>query len=112
VPPEPGAPHVPEPEAGAVDDDPVLRALAEDLARDDPDLAARLTAGPGTRVRPPGRGTLWLVVLGAVAAVAAPLLLGTPAFGVMALLVLVGCPFAVSHWLLPTLDRPEDDPPS
>ena len=95
-----------------MDDDPVLRALGEDLARDDPDLAARLTAGPVTRVPRSGHGALWFVVLSAVAAVAAPLLLGPPAFGVMALLVLVGCPFAVSHWLLPALDRPGDDPPS
>jgi hypothetical protein len=94
-----------------VDDDPVLRALGEDLARDDPDLAALLTAGPGTRVRPPGRGALWLVVLGAVAAVAAPFLLGPAAFGVMALLVLVGCPFAVSRLLPADPDRPDDDPP-
>ncbi len=95
-----------------MDDEAVLRALGEELARDDPDLAARLTAGPGTRVRPPGRGALWLVVLGAVVAVAAPLLLGPPVFGVMALLVLFGCPFAVSRWLLASLDRPDDDPPS
>jgi len=95
-----------------VDDDPVLRALGEELAREDPDLAARLSAGPGTRVRPPGRGALWLVVLGAVVGVAAPVLIGPAAFGVMALLVLFGCPFAVSRWLPPALDRPEDDPPS
>jgi hypothetical protein len=44
--------------------------------------------------------------------VAAPLLLGPPVFGVMALLVLFGCPFAVSRWLLASLDRPDDDPPS
>ena len=95
-----------------MDDDPVLRALGEELAREDPDLAARLSAGPGTRVRPPGRGALWLVVLGAVVGVAAPLLIGPAAFGVMALLVLFGCPFAVSRWLPAVPAGPDDDPPS
>ena len=95
-----------------MDDDPVLRALAEDLARDDPDLAARLTAGPGVRVRPPGRGVLWVLVLGAVVAVGVPFLVGPAVFGVMALVLLVGCPFVVSHCLPSTPDRPDDDPPS
>jgi hypothetical protein len=95
-----------------VDDDPVLRALGEELAREDPDLAARLTAGPGTRVHPPGHGALWLVVLGAVVGVAAPLLIGPAAFGVMGLLVLFGCPFAVSRWLPAVPDGPDDGPSS
>jgi hypothetical protein len=103
---------VPEPEARAVDDDPVLRALGEDLARDDPDLAARLAAGPGTLGPPPGRGALWVVVLSAVVVVAAPLLLGPAAFGLMALLVLIGCPFAFSCWLPAGEWWPDDDPPS
>ena len=94
-----------------MDNDPVLRALGEDLAREDPDLAAWLTAGPGTRVPPPGRRVLWVVLLGAVAGVTAPLLLGPAAFGVMALLVLFGCPFAVSRWLPPPTVPPDDDPP-
>jgi len=93
-----------------VDDDPVLRALGEDLARDDPDLAALLTTGPCPGH--PGRGALWLVVLGATAAVAAPLLVGPAAFGLMAVLVLVGCPIAMSRWLIPTEDPRDDDPPS
>ena len=93
-----------------MDDDPVLRALADDLARDDPDLAARLTTGPC-----PGhldRCALWLVLLGATAAVAAPLLIGPAAFGLMAILVLVGCPIAMSRWLVATEDTRDDDPPS
>ncbi len=89
-----------------MDDDAVLRALGEDLAREDPDLAARLSAGPGVRVRPPGRGAFWLVLAGAVVAVAATFLVGPAAFGVMALLVLIGCPFAISCCLR------DDDPPS
>ncbi len=93
-------------------DQPLETPRGGDPAPDDPDLAARLTAGPGTRDRPPGRGALWLVVLGAVAAVTATFLLGPPAFGVMALLVLFGCPFAVSRWLVADPDRPGDDPPS
>jgi Protein of unknown function (DUF3040) len=99
---------VPEPEAGAVDDDAVLRALGEDLARDDPDLAARLSAGPGI----PGRGVLWVVCLGALGSVAAPFLLGPAAFGVMALLVLIGCPFALCCWLPAAEWWPDDGPPS
>jgi uncharacterized RDD family membrane protein YckC len=105
-------PHVPEPEARAVDDDPVLRALGEDLARDDPDLAARLTGEPGTLGAPPGRGALWVLVLGAVVLVAAPLLLGPAAFGLMALVVLIGCPFALSCWLPVGEWWPDDDLPS
>lgn len=92
-----------------MDDDPVLRVLGEDLARDDPDLAALLTTGPCPGQ--PGRGALWAVVLGATAAVAAPLLVGPVAFGLMAVLVLVGCPVAMSRWLVTTED-PRDDPPS
>jgi hypothetical protein len=94
-----------------VDDDAVLRALAEDLARDDPDLAALLTAGPAARARPPGRGVLWVLVTGALVAVAATFLVGPAVFGVLALVVLVGCPFVVGHCLPSTPDRP-DDPPS
>ncbi|WP_158550849.1 DUF3040 domain-containing protein [Geodermatophilus sp. TF02-6] len=100
-----------------MDDDPVLRALGEDLARDDPDLAARLTAGPGAgtgRRSPPGRGLLWLLVAGAVVAVGAPFLVGPRAFGVMAVLLLLGCPLAVSRWCLtdgPGPLPPGDDPP-
>ncbi|MGR6966559.1 DUF3040 domain-containing protein [Geodermatophilus sp. URMC 61] len=95
-----------------MDDDPVLRALGEELARDDPDLAALLTAGPGTPGHPPGRRALWVVLLAAVAAVAAPLLLGPAAFGVMALLVLIGCPFAFCCWLPAAEWGPDHDPPS
>lgn len=93
-----------------MDDDPVLRALGEDLARDDPDLAALLTTGPCPGH--PGRGALWLLVLGATAAVAAPLLVGPAAFGLMAVLVLVGCPIAMSRWLVATEHLRDDDPPS
>ncbi|MGY1681572.1 DUF3040 domain-containing protein [Geodermatophilus sp. SYSU D01176] len=89
-----------------MDDDAVLRALGEELAREDPDLAARLSAAPGVRVRPPGRGAFWLVLAGAVVAVAATFLFGPAVFGVMAVLVLIGCPFAVSHYL------PDDGPSS
>ena len=93
-----------------MDDDPVLRALGEALARDDPDLAALLTTGPCPGH--PGRGALWLLVLGATAAVAAPLLVGPAAFGLMAVLVLVGWPIAMSRWLVATEHLRDDDPPS
>ena len=95
-----------------MDDDPVLRALGEDLARDDPDLAARLTGGPATLGAPPGRGALWVLILGAVVLVAAPLLLGPAAFGLMALVMLIGCPFALCCWLPPAEWWPDDEPPS
>jgi hypothetical protein len=95
-----------------MDDDPVLRALGEDLAREDPDLAARLTAGPLAPGEPPGHGALWLIVAGAVIGITAPLLIGPAAFGLMALLVLVGCPFMVSHWLPDPPTTTDDDPPS
>ena len=94
-----------------MDDDAVLRALGEDLARDDPELAARLTAGPGTRTPPPGRGALWMILLAAAVMVTAPLLLGPAAFGVMAVLVLIGCPFAFSCWLPAPEPGPDDDLP-
>ena len=93
-----------------MDDDAVLCALGEDLARDDPRLAARLAAGPVTRVRSPARSALWLIVLGAVAGVAAPLALGPAAFGVLALLVPFGCLVAVSRGLPAAAARPEDPP--
>ena len=54
---------------------------------------------------------LWVVVLGAVVAVAAPLLLGPAAFGLMALVVLIGCPFAFSCWLPAGEWWPDDEPP-
>ncbi|SET69774.1 DUF3040 domain-containing protein [Geodermatophilus poikilotrophus] len=95
-----------------MDDDAVLRALGEDLARTDPDLAARLTAGPGVRTQRPGHGALWVLVLGALVAVAVPFLVGPAAFGVMALVVLLGCPIVISHCLPSTADGQDDDPPS
>ena len=58
------------------------------------------------RVRPPGRGVLWVLLLGAVVAVGVPFLVGPAVFGVMALVVLVGCPFVISCCL------PDDGPPS
>ncbi len=94
-----------------MDDDAVLHDLGEELARDDPELAARLTAGPGTRTLPPRPGALWLVLLAAAALVTAPLLLGPAAFGVMAVLVLIGCPFAFSCWLPAPEPGADDDLP-
>ncbi len=94
-----------------MDDDAVLRALGEELAHDDPELAARLTAGPGTRTLPHRPGALGLVLLAAAALVTAPLLLGPAAFGVMAVLVLIGCPFAFSCWLPAPEPGADDDLP-
>ena len=89
----------------------VRTSLSASEARDDPELAARLSAGPGTRTVPPGRGALWMVLLAAVTVVTAPLLLGPTAFGVMAVLVLIGCPFAFSCWLPAPEPGPDDDLP-
>jgi hypothetical protein len=44
--------------------------------------------------------------------VGVPFLVGPAVFGVMALVVLVGCPFVISHCLPSTPDQPDDDPPS
>jgi hypothetical protein len=106
-----------------VDDDPVLRALSAELERDDPELAARLTAGP----RPPGgdplrpgagrpdterhRGILWLLLTAAVIGVAAPVAFGPPAFGVLGVLLLLSCPLLVWRWAGPPDEGPPDTRP-
>ncbi|MGY1640465.1 DUF3040 domain-containing protein [Geodermatophilus sp. SYSU D00703] len=93
-----------------MDDDPVLRALGEDLAREDPDLAALLAAGPlPPAPRRHGRRVLiWLVLTAVLTVAISPLLLGPVAFGLMGLAVLA-CPLLVCHWVLPP--APEDDEP-
>jgi hypothetical protein len=95
-----------------VDDDPVLQALGEDLAREDPDLAALLSAGP-VLAAPRRRGrhvVLWLALTGVLAAALSPVLLGPMAFGLMGLAVLA-TPLLVCHWLLPPPPPEGDEPP-
>jgi hypothetical protein len=95
-----------------VDDDPVLRALGEDLAREDPDLAALLSAGPVPAApRRHGRRLLtWLALTAVVSLALAPVLLGPVAFGLMGIAVLA-TPLLVCHWLLSTSPPEDDDPP-
>jgi hypothetical protein len=86
-----------------VDDDPVLRALGDDLARDDPRLAALLGAGPAPpagrrRSRPRGAGFLLLLLTAMVVSVAAPLLVGLPAIGVMGIVLVLASPILVARW--------------
>jgi Protein of unknown function (DUF3040) len=95
-----------------VDDDPVLQALGEDLAREDPDLAALLSAGPlpDAPRRHHRRALTWLVITAVLAAAVSPLLLGPTAFGLMGLAVLA-CPLLVCHWLLPPATEDDEPPP-
>ncbi len=80
-----------------MDDDPVLRSLGEDLARDDPRLAALLTGArvPARR----GRAGLFVFLLLSPALVTVSLLLPpTVVLGVVAIALAVGSPLAVC-WL-------------
>jgi hypothetical protein len=81
-----------------VDDDPVLRSLADDLEREDPRLAALLDG----RSRGHRHWVLWLLLAPAVLALPAFLPLGT-VLGVLAILAVVGSPLAVC-WLISTAE--------
>ena len=77
-----------------MDDDPVLRSLADDLHRDDPRLAALLEGRSHGR-RHTGA---WLLI--ALTLLPLPLFLPLPkVLGVRALLVVVGSPLGVG-WLV------------
>ena len=95
-----------------MDDDPVLRALGEDLAREDPDLAALLSAGalPAAHRRRGRRVVTWLLLAAVLTAVLSPVVFGPVAFGVMGIAVLA-CPLVVCHWLLPPAPPRDDAPP-
>ncbi|MGY1638437.1 DUF3040 domain-containing protein [Geodermatophilus sp. SYSU D00742] len=94
-----------------MDDDPVLRELGEDLAREDPRLAALLRDGPGPPARHrahrrTGAGAL-LVLLAAVAVgVVAPLALGLHALGVIGMLLVLASPVVVLWAARPPVDGP------
>ncbi|NYJ05298.1 hypothetical protein [Petropleomorpha daqingensis] len=116
-----------------MDDDPVLRALAEALERDDPQLAALLRAGPTQHVRrvlaaparpaaPPGdrpryrrRPPGWVLWLGCALAaglvVLASIPLGLAAFGVLGIVLLMLSPLVACLWCA-TIDemRPPERP--
>jgi Protein of unknown function (DUF3040) len=77
-----------------MDDDPVLRCLADDLQRDDPRLAAILEG------RSSGRRHVWAWLLFGLALLALPLFLPVDkVLGVLGLLVVIGSPLVVG-WLI------------
>ncbi|MFD2091222.1 DUF3040 domain-containing protein [Blastococcus deserti] len=88
-----------------MDDDPVLRSLGEDLARDDPRLAA-LLSGDGRTARP-GRGA-WavflVILLTPVVVTVAVLVPPTVVLGIVAMALAVASPLVVC-WLCAG-DRP------
>jgi Protein of unknown function (DUF3040) len=86
-----------------MDDDPVLRSLGEDLARDDPRLAA-LLCGADVPHHHRGARFLILVLLSPVLVTVALLVPPTVVLGVVAMLLAVASPLAVC-WLCATDDR-------
>jgi hypothetical protein len=83
-----------------MDDDPVLRSLADDLERDDPRLAALLDG----RSRPRHHAGGWLLLVSGLLALPLFLPLGK-VLGVLAVLVVVGSPLAVC-WLISATEGP------
>jgi Protein of unknown function (DUF3040) len=81
-----------------MDDDPVLRSLAEDLARDDPRLAALLGEGVVAPRRHRTRTVLILLVLTPALVVVALFVPPTVALGATAMLLAVASPLVVC-WL-------------
>jgi hypothetical protein len=116
-----------------MDDDPVLRELAESLERNDPQLAALLRAGPTQHVRRvlaappraaaprpgsrrhrrrPPRWVFWLgCALAGLLVVLASIPLGLAAFGVLGIALLLLSPLAACWWCA-TIDelRPPEPP--
>lgn len=83
-----------------MDDDPVLRSLADDLERDDPRLAALLEGR-----KPARRHSLaWLLLAPVLLALALFLPLGT-VLGMLGILAIVGSPLAVC-WLISSTEGP------
>jgi hypothetical protein len=80
------------------DDDPVLRLLAEDLARDDPRLAALLDGADPTVPAKRGRTRLLLLAVVPVLAAVALLVPPTVAVGATAMLLAIASPLVVC-WL-------------
>jgi hypothetical protein len=88
-----------------MDDDPVLRSLGEDIARDDPRLAALLEGVGATPHRWGALRLLGLVVLTTALLTVALLVPPTVALGATALALGVLSPLAVC-WLCTAGDRP------
>ena len=89
-----------------MDDDPVLRSLADDLTRDDPRLAALLSGAGARRHRTwSARRLLVAVPIGVLLLIVGLLVPPTVAIGVTAMALAVASPLAVC-WLLPR-ERPD-----
>lgn len=89
-----------------MDEDPVLRSLGEDLARDDPRLAALLSGPDEVRHRWRTRSVLLLLLLlGPVLVTVALLLPPTVVVGAIAMLLALASPLVVC-WLCASVDRP------
>jgi hypothetical protein len=86
----------------AHDMDPVLRSLAAELERDDPDLAALLDGRPA---RPRHRSTLAWLLLAPVLLIPAFLLPARVVLGLAAMLLILASPLFVC-WLCAAPDRP------
>jgi hypothetical protein len=87
-----------------MDDDTVLRTLGEDLARDDPRLAALLSGSRGSSRQWGARSLLLLLLVLPVLTTVALLVPPTVAVGVLTMLLAVGSPLAVC-WLVTTSER-------
>jgi hypothetical protein len=86
------------------DQDPVLRSLGEDLARDDPRLAALLSDGGVPSRRWGARRLVVLLLLAPALATVALLLPPTVALGILAILLGIGSPLVVCWFCMD--DRP------
>jgi hypothetical protein len=87
-----------------MDDDPVLRSLGEEIARDDPRLAALLSGTDAPHHRWGIRAAVVLLLLAPVLVTVAFLVPPTVALGATALLLALGSPLAVC-WLCTVADR-------
>jgi hypothetical protein len=88
-----------------MDDDPVLRRLGEDLARDDPRLAELLERVDSTPRRWGPPRLLAVLLLGSILLTVALLVPPTVALGLTAMLLAILSPLAVC-WLCTVADRP------
>ncbi|SFK43355.1 hypothetical protein [Geodermatophilus ruber] len=99
-----------------MDDDPELRCLGAEIERDDPELAALLNAGPGAVAYgalpddavPAGRrwpwfrlACWWLAFASIPLAIAATVLIGPVAFGVIGIALALASPLVVCWWAAP-----------
>jgi hypothetical protein len=94
-----------------MDDDPVLRSLGDDLAREDPRLAALLSGTPPDRSSPTaGWHLVALPVLAVVLLTVALLVPARVTLGVSAMLLILASPLAVL-WLCAVVERADPGGP-